>query len=71
MLSTTARGSITTSVLHFRASFFYHYQKRGEGHVPVLVNASIDELDLENIEPNDKIIDCTFGAGGHTSLILG
>ena len=49
----------------------FRSQIRREGHTPVLVETSIDELDLLNLEPNGKIIDCTFGAGGHTSLILG
>ena len=36
-------------------------------HVPVLLNESIDSL---NIDPNGFYIDCTLGDGGHSQAIL-
>lgn len=36
-------------------------------HIPVLLNQSIQSL---NIKKNGIYIDCTFGSGGHSSLIL-
>jgi len=36
-------------------------------HVSVLKNEVLDYL---NLHPNDKVIDCTIGAGGHATAIL-
>jgi len=36
-------------------------------HIPVLLNETIDNL---CINPNGTYIDATYGAGGHTRLIL-
>ena len=36
-------------------------------HVPVLLNESVDAL---NIQPSGIYVDCTFGGGGHSALIL-
>lgn len=36
-------------------------------HVPVLLNAVVDNL---NIQPDGTYVDCTFGGGGHSRAIL-
>ena len=36
-------------------------------HIPVLQNEVIEYLDPK---PNENFIDCTFGQGGHSKLIL-
>ncbi|MEO6253726.1 MAG: 16S rRNA (cytosine(1402)-N(4))-methyltransferase RsmH [Ferruginibacter sp.] len=41
--------------------------KRFDYHTPVLLNESIDGL---NIQPDGIYIDCTFGGGGHSQAIL-
>ena len=42
-------------------------QAEGFYHVPVLLNESIDAL---NIDPSGTYVDCTFGGGGHAREIL-
>jgi len=36
-------------------------------HIPVLLNESVDGL---NLKPGDTFIDCTLGNAGHTSEVL-
>lgn len=42
-------------------------QKRNMYHIPVLLNETLDFL---NIKPGEKYIDATLGGGGHTRAIL-
>lgn len=37
-------------------------------HVPVLLNESVDAL---QVKPAGSYVDCTFGGGGHSALLLG
>jgi 16S rRNA (cytosine1402-N4)-methyltransferase len=38
-----------------------------QAHAPVLLRAAVDALSLA---PNDVVLDCTFGRGGHTRAML-
>jgi 16S rRNA (cytosine1402-N4)-methyltransferase len=40
--------------------------EKAMAHVPVLTHELLDVLDLQ---PNSRVIDCTFGAGGHATSV--
>src|SRR5688572_22393001 len=43
------------------------YKRMESLHVPVLLQQTIEGLDLH---PGDNVVDCTVGAGGHAAAIL-
>ncbi|MDB5201830.1 MAG: rsmH [Ferruginibacter sp.] len=44
-----------------------HTAQPGDYHIPVLLTEAVDAL---NIKPDGVYVDCTFGGGGHSKLIL-